>query len=65
MLLKKGTFLIASLITLLMGLPRPGFAQSAANVARALALQQLLDSIEGVAEESIKTGPRSSSLPLS
>jgi len=62
MLLKKGTFLIPSLITLIMSFPSPGFAQDAPNVAT---LRQLLDSIEGVAEKFIRTGPRSSSLPLS
>ena len=51
MLLKEGTLLIASVITLLMSLTSPDFAQSAANAARALALEELLDSIEGVGEE--------------
>jgi len=44
MRLKKETFLIPSLITLIMSFPSPGFAQDAPNVAT---LRQLLDSIEG------------------
>jgi len=54
MLLKKGSLVIPSVIILIMSFPSAGFGQSAANGARAgraLALQELSDSIEGVAEE--------------
>ena len=54
MALKDRILVISSMIILIISFPRGTFGQAQANdrpAARALALQELLDSVEGVAEE--------------
>jgi len=54
MSLKEKILVFSSLIILIISFPIGAFGQAQANdrpAARALALQELLDSVEGVAEE--------------